>query len=447
MAFRVRQSKYRHVYADQPKAEMCFQGFRLSTATGEQQYIKASGKYFALSLAGGGGPVAICSLDRPGRFEPGTSQILSGHSGNVLDFDWNPFDDSMLATASEDTTIKIWEIPDDWEPIDSKGNAKSGTSIGSEAALAELVGHKKKVTLVRFHPTASNVLASASSDMTVKVWDCEKGECISSCDAFGDLLHDFVWDCRGEMIATSCKDKALRIIDPRTGKVTASVAVAHEGSKSVKLCFVGEDSSHIISSGFGKTSGREMKLWDVKDLSSPVQTLKLDTASGAFVPLYDNDTKVLYLCGKGDGKLGYHEVAPPAIHALSEFRSVNPGKGYCMVPKRALAIMKCETARILKVTSNGVEPLSFTVPRKSDAFQDDIFPDTAGSEPSHTCEEWLAGSSKGPITISLDPKKKAGAGSTKTKVASVSELRKRLAEAESRIKYLEGKLSEANLSF
>lgn len=427
-------------------SQNCWSGFRLSTKTGEQQYIKASGKYFALSLAGGGGPVAVCSLDRPGRFEPGASQTLGGHSGGVLDFDWNPFDDSMLATASEDCTIKIWSIPEDWEPIDANGNAKKGESMGPSDALAVLEGHRKKVTLVRYHPTASNVLASTSADLTVRVWDCERGECVSKCEAFNDLLHDVVWDECGDNLASSCKDKALRIIDPRTGTVSSTVESIHEGSKSVKLQYV-ENSTHILSTGFNKTSAREMKLWDIRNLSSPVNTQKIDSASGAFVPLYDNDTKVVYLCGKGDGKLGYFEVEAPKVHALSEFRSTSPGKGYCDVPKRALNVMKCETARILKVTSGGVEPLSFTVPRKSDAFQDDIFPDTAGLEPAHTCEEWLAGSSKKPITVSLDPKKKAGNKGSKTKIMSVASLKKELATAEERIKYLEGKLSEANIEF
>ena len=44
------------------------------------------------------------------------------------------------------------------------------------------------------------------------------------------------------------------------------------------------------------------------------------------------------------------------------------------VPKRGLNIMGCETARLLKLTANSVEPLSFHVPRKSEAFQEDIFP-------------------------------------------------------------------------
>ena len=70
----------------------------------------------------------------------------------------------MLATASEDCTIKIWSIPEDWEPFNEKGASKAGTDITE--SVVDLHGHTKKVNLLRFHPTASNVLASTSSDYT-----------------------------------------------------------------------------------------------------------------------------------------------------------------------------------------------------------------------------------------------------------------------------------------
>lgn len=46
----VRQSKFRHVYADQPRSDAIFTNLRLSTVTGEQSYIKANPFYFAVGL-------------------------------------------------------------------------------------------------------------------------------------------------------------------------------------------------------------------------------------------------------------------------------------------------------------------------------------------------------------------------------------------------------------
>lgn len=81
MAFKIRTSKYRHIFCDAPKPEECFTGFKLSTLTGDQQYIKASAKYFAVALFGGGGPIMVGRHDRPGRYEAGTSSVVQGHKG------------------------------------------------------------------------------------------------------------------------------------------------------------------------------------------------------------------------------------------------------------------------------------------------------------------------------------------------------------------------------
>lgn len=403
-------------------------------------------------MFGGGGPLVVGRHDRPGRFEDGTSPILKGHSGSVLDTEWSPFDDSLLATGSEDSTIKLWSIPDTWEPTDEKGLGKKGEDFSD--SMLDLEGHAKKVTLMRFHPTASNTLMSASADHTVKVWDIESGAAACTYEKFTDLCQDIVWDVRGDKLAASNKDKTVRVIDGRTCNDIAKIEKAHEGVKSTKLAFLGE-SGKLLTTGASKQSGREMKVWDIKNLSSPLHTEAVDTASGALMPLYDQDTQVLYLCGKGDGIIRLYEFEDkaPYLHKLNDgFRSTTPGKGYCTVPKRGLDIMGCETTRIMKLTNkDGIHPLHFIVPRKSDAFQDDIFPPAPAPTPAHTFEEWKGGSSKLPVTMKLDPKSMASGGGSgtakKTKIKSVPVLSKEVASLKKHVKYLEGKLKAANITF
>lgn len=122
------------------------------------------------------------------------------------------------------------------------------------------------------------------------------------------------------------------------------------------------------------------------------------------------------------------------------------------IPKRACDVMKCETARALKLTGNAVEPLKFIVPRKSDAFQDDLFPATFSGVASHTADEWLAGSDLPPKLCSLDPSNAGAevannvqmeaAAPIKTKAAIQAELDAALA----RIAQLEKALTDANIA-
>jgi len=212
------------------------------------------------------------------------------------------------------------------------------------------------------------------------------------------------------------------------------------------------ETGKVLTTGHSRASGREVKIWDLKNLDKPLHSEKIDTAAGVLMPLYDVDTNVIYLCGKGDGNIRTCEFEDknPYFHKLGDgFRSTTALKGVCQVPKRGLDIMKCETARLLKVTNEGqVQPLSFYVPRKSDAFQTYIFPNTACANPAHTADEWYAGSSKSPELESLNPSQQGGQnGAAKKKFQSVHTLTSQLKKAETRISYLEGKLDGAGIEY
>lgn len=130
---------------------------------------------------------------------------------------------------------------------------------------------------------------------------------------------------------------------------------------------------------------------------------ELDSSNGALLPFYDPDTGVVYVCGKGDSSIRYFEITdePPYIHFLNTYTSKEPQRGMGSMPKRGLEVNKCEIARFYKLHERKCEPIVMTVPRKSDLFQDDLYPDTAGPEAALEAEEWVSGQDADPILISL----------------------------------------------
>jgi coronin-1B/1C/6 len=385
----------------------------------------------------------VIPLNKPGRFATDIP-IVSGHSAAVLDFDFNPFHDQILSSASEDQTVKIWGIPE------------GGLKANINDPLVDLHGHNKKVTLLKFHPTASNVLASASADLTVKLWDIEKGSEVCTLENTHDqLIQDIVWDYTGTTYTTSSKDKNVRIVDARTSTVVNTITTAHEGAKSTKLTYTG-NLDRLITVGFTRQSQRQFKIWDPRKTDKELKKVDIDQAAGVIMPFFDDDTNVLYLAGKGDGNVRFYEIQgeTPYCFPLSEQRSAVSAKGMAWVPKRGLNILGCETARLLKLTTNSVEPLQFFVPRKAECFQEDLYPNTSSNEPAHTSDQWLSGSNKPPRLMSLDPSAKPGSIPVKAEkkiaatvvVKTPAMLQRELDIANARIKSLEHQMRAAGLN-
>jgi len=170
------------------------------------------------------------------------------------------------------------------------------------------------------------------------------------------------------------------------------------------------------------------------------------------MPFYDADNGLLYLAGKGDGNIRYFEVVDeaPYVHYISEFKSSNSLRGCCFLPKRALNVADCEIARAFKAGVKTVDPISFQVPRKSDIFQDDLFPDAFAGEPALSASEWLSGKDAEPKKASLAPgfvaKAKPAADFNPTKVEekqlSEKEIRDEHEKLVKRVAYLEAELAK-----
>jgi coronin-1B/1C/6 len=107
-----------------------------------------------------------------------------------------------------------------------------------------LLYHQRRVGLVLWHPTAENILltagkstvetssylfdetelliiifSSTGSDNLVVIWNAGTGEPTIVIDSHPDLVYSASWNWDGSKLLTTCKDKKIRIINPRLGVV------------------------------------------------------------------------------------------------------------------------------------------------------------------------------------------------------------------------------------
>lgn len=104
-------------------------------------------------------------------------------------------------------------------------------------SIVDLQLHQRRVGLVLWHPSALNVLLTAGSDNLVIIWNVGTGEALVRIDCHPDVVYSACWNWDGSRLVTTCKDKKIRILDPRSGEVLEE-AVAHEGSKATRAIFL-----------------------------------------------------------------------------------------------------------------------------------------------------------------------------------------------------------------
>lgn len=185
----------------------------------------------------------------------------------------------------------------------------------------------------------------------------------------------------GDRIAIATKTNELMVIDPRSPEVVMR-GKAHDSARSFQVDWI--DASHLISVGFSKGSARTINLYRLSPSSSTleiVQTTSIDVSPAVLFPIYDPDTHILYIWGKGERVIQAFEIntepksGGEAIMKLPGFTSGTPQLGFALFPKRMVDVKKVEVAKGLRLTAKTLEEVSFSIPRnKVGYFRMDNFP-------------------------------------------------------------------------
>lgn len=137
-------------------------------------------------------------------------KTFHGHSNEVNAIKWDP-QGSLLASCSDDMSLKIW-------------------SPNSDNCVHDLQAHEKEIYTIKWSPTGPGtnnpnrnlVLASASFDSTVRLWDVELGRCLYKLTRHNEPVYSVSFSPDGKYLASGSFDKCVHIWSVDTGQLTNS---------------------------------------------------------------------------------------------------------------------------------------------------------------------------------------------------------------------------------
>lgn len=164
------------------------------------------------------------------------SQMLQGHTEFVNGLSFSP-DGLWLASASDDSTIRLWDLT-------------------TASDLLTFEGHTDSVNTVVFSPDCRS-LASASGDDTVRLWDTTSGKELRAFRGHTDFVHGVAFSPDGLLLLSASGDKTIRLWDAMTGEELKTLS----GHKDIVWAVAFSPDGRLMASASRDTT---LKIWDVE---------------------------------------------------------------------------------------------------------------------------------------------------------------------------------------
>ncbi|CAI4229179.1 unnamed protein product [Auanema sp. JU1783] len=392
MAWRFQASKFKNTTPKIPKKEDTIFDLPTGNLCCTNNGIQANQNYLAFAIEGEGGKLGILPVGAKGRRLRKDIGIICAHGDLIDDFTFMPFDNDTLVTCSRDDKLKVWKISASEEPIQS------------ELACEIDVGNGVMLDSLAPHTTASGLVAASSSGSSYLI-DLEEKKVVQELGGVIDKGVSLSWSPDGRLLAVSCdRGRQGCIYDARAGSDPIKTMSLHQGmGREGRILFCGD---RLLSSGFTNKRVQEVLIYETNKWDSPVHTQEFVSTTGVLIPHYDEDTKLVYLAGKGTNKLFLMEMQErqPLLSSVYETTFAEQTLGSCLGSKRSTNVMVGEVDTFYQLTKTSILSVPCIVPRRSyREFHADLFPDTMGNEAGCSSKDWLNGSDKMPAKVSLSP--------------------------------------------
>ncbi len=177
------------------------------------------------------------------------AQVVFEHGDSVYSVAFSPVDNTLLASGSSDGTVKLWDVV-------------------NQTNVATLEEHAGGVVSIAFSPNGM-LLASGSGDGTVKLWNVHTHTNIATFEWPANVVTSVAFSPNGATLAAGAWDGTVKLWDVETHQNTATfggydaatvAAIVEAETERHWVTPVSFLSNTILAAG----SGDRIKLWDVE---------------------------------------------------------------------------------------------------------------------------------------------------------------------------------------